>query len=135
MLRIVGGAVSCLEASPFRASRAEGPRPSGGFSQLRETAVTAIGTATDIATIVSETHTRAGWTVGGGVEWAFDPNWSAKLEYLFVDFGREGYYDPPPSFLFANRAGGVFLTDNIVRAGVNWRFNWGKAPTPVVAKY
>jgi outer membrane immunogenic protein len=90
--------------------------------------------ATDIATIVSETHTRAGWTVGGGVEWAFDPNWSAKLEYLFVDFGREGYYDPPPSFLFANR-GGVFLTDNIVRAGVNWRFNWGKAPTPVVAKY
>ncbi len=82
-----------------------------------------------------EKHTRAGWTAGAGIEWAFDANWSAKLEYLFVDFGREGYFDPPPRFNFVNRAGGVFLTDNIVRAGVNWRFNWGKAPAPVVAKY
>jgi hypothetical protein len=37
----------------------------------------------------------------------------------------------------AGRVGGVFLNDSIVRLGVNWRFNldFGKAPTPVVAKY
>jgi len=32
-------------------------------------------------------QTRTGWTVGGGVEWAFWNNWSAKLEYDFYDFG------------------------------------------------
>jgi outer membrane immunogenic protein len=29
--------------------------------------------------------TRAGWTVGGGVEAAIDHNWSVKLEYLYMD--------------------------------------------------
>jgi outer membrane immunogenic protein len=32
-------------------------------------------------------ETRTGWTVGGGVEWAFFNNWSAKLEYDFYNFG------------------------------------------------
>ena len=31
--------------------------------------------------------TRVGWTAGGGVEWMFLPNWSAKLEYLYYDLG------------------------------------------------
>ncbi len=95
---------------------------------------------------LSESHTRAGWTVGGGVEWAFMPNWSAKLEYLYADFGRTDYFNPPPFAVqqppsnvggIANRTGGVFLNDNIVRVGVNWRFNLdlGKTPTPVVTKY
>ena len=30
---------------------------------------------------------RTGWTVGGGIEWAFWNNWSAKVEYDFYDFG------------------------------------------------
>jgi outer membrane immunogenic protein len=88
--------------------------------------------------VFSEKHTRAGWTVGAGIEWAFTPSWSAKIEYLYVDFGGVSYFDPPPPACgCANRAGGVFLNDNIVRLGVNWRFNldFGKAPAPVVAKY
>lgn len=32
--------------------------------------------------------TRSGWTWGVGLEWAFAPNWSAKLEYNQYDFGR-----------------------------------------------
>ncbi|CAN5368593.1 outer membrane beta-barrel protein [soil metagenome] len=32
---------------------------------------------------------RIGWTAGGGVEWAFRSNWSAKLEYLYTDLYRE----------------------------------------------
>jgi outer membrane immunogenic protein len=35
-------------------------------------------------------ETRSGWTVGGGVEWAFWNNWSAKAEYAFYDFGTRG---------------------------------------------
>jgi outer membrane immunogenic protein len=35
----------------------------------------------------SVSQTKAGWTVGGGAEWAFARNWSAKVEYLHVDLG------------------------------------------------
>jgi opacity protein-like surface antigen len=31
--------------------------------------------------------TRVGWTAGGGLEWAFYPDVSAKLEYLYYDLG------------------------------------------------
>jgi outer membrane immunogenic protein len=30
---------------------------------------------------------RTGWTVGGGVEWMFVPQWSAFLEYNYMGFG------------------------------------------------
>ena len=36
---------------------------------------------------IEASETRSGWTVGGGLEWAFWNNWSAKLEYDFYDFG------------------------------------------------
>jgi outer membrane immunogenic protein len=32
-------------------------------------------------------ETRFGWTAGAGVEWAFLPNWSVKLEYDYYGFG------------------------------------------------
>ncbi len=32
---------------------------------------------------------RIGWTAGGGVEWAFRQNWSAKVEYLYTDLYRD----------------------------------------------
>ncbi len=36
---------------------------------------------------LSTSETRTGWTAGGGIEWAFWNNWSAKVEYDFYDFG------------------------------------------------
>jgi outer membrane immunogenic protein len=54
-----------------------------------------------------------GWTAGGGLEYAFLPNWTAKVEYLYVNF-------PSPSI-----AGGSFKdTENLIRAGVNYKFNF-----------
>ena len=40
---------------------------------------------------VDTTHTQSGWTAGGGVEWAFADNWTAKVEYLFVDLGNRNF--------------------------------------------
>jgi outer membrane immunogenic protein len=36
----------------------------------------------------SDKHTRTGWVAGGGIEWAFAPNWSVKGEYQYIDLGR-----------------------------------------------
>jgi outer membrane immunogenic protein len=34
---------------------------------------------------------RAGWTVGGGVEYKFNQHWSVKGEYLYTDFGDDSF--------------------------------------------
>lgn len=71
--------------------------------------------------IDTETHLRAGYTIGGGIEAKIDRNWSVKLEYLYVDFGnRVGYtaFPPPPPL----QPESVYLNSNIVRAGVNYKF-------------
>ncbi len=73
---------------------------------------------------------RLGWAAGGGVEAPIAPHWTAKLEYLFLDFGKLTY---PYS------AGAQPFTSNFllqeVRAGVNYQFDNG-APLsrPLVAK-
>jgi outer membrane immunogenic protein len=89
-----------------------------------------VGVTTTGTGIVNDqtTQTRSGWTAGGGVEWGFAPNWSAKFEYLYVGFENAGFVTPNlgPGFNRSN----VPLNDNIVRAGVNYRFGG-----PVVAAY
>jgi outer membrane immunogenic protein len=74
----------------------------------------------------SSSDTRVGYTLGGGIEQKFTPNWSAKLEYLYIDFGTKTYFAGT-----ANQAD-VSFHDNIFRAGVNYEFS---AAGPVVAKY
>jgi outer membrane immunogenic protein len=35
------------------------------------------------------TENRIGWTAGAGLEWAFTPEWSVKLEYNYYGFGTK----------------------------------------------
>jgi outer membrane immunogenic protein len=62
--------------------------------------------------------TNAGWTLGGGVEFAFLPNWTAKAEYLYVDLGK---FDCGLS-CGVTTPDNVSLRTNIVRGGINYRF-------------
>lgn len=64
---------------------------------------------------VSDHTTKSGWTVGGGVEWMFVPNWSAKLEYLYLDT------DTTSVTLFGTTFD-ARAKQNIVRAGLNYHF-------------
>ena len=81
--------------------------------------------------------TRFGWTTGGGAEWMFSPNWTAKLEYLYYDLGSAEYATggysvnvTPTSFSdFGTKSVGTSTTThfngNIVRVGVNYKFGGG----------
>jgi len=75
--------------------------------------------------------TRTGWTAGGGLEWMFAPRWSAKVEYLYVDLSSGGNNNNGFNW---NWGYNFHPQGNIVRAGVNYHFNWAE-PAPVLAKY
>jgi outer membrane immunogenic protein len=80
----------------------------------------------------SITNTVTGWTAGGGVEWMPFPNWSLKVEYLFVQFPTTSdafnTVLPAGTFVGANTR----LSEQIIRMGINWHFNWW---SPVVARF
>jgi outer membrane immunogenic protein len=62
---------------------------------------------------LSESNTTAGWTAGVGVEFLVTPNWSAKLEYLYVDLANN-------AFTITGASNGTQF--GVVRAGVNYHF-------------
>jgi outer membrane immunogenic protein len=81
-------------------------------------------------------HTQSGWTAGGGIEWAFADNWTAKVEYLYVNLGNTSVncvnavctaasslsvtgVPPGPAIPVS-----IGLTENLIRAGVNYKFSW-----------
>jgi outer membrane immunogenic protein len=68
----------------------------------------------------SQSTTKTGWTLGGGVEGALAGNWTWKAEYLYLYLGSE-------SGTVADNFGGIAswnakFTDNIVRVGLNYKF-------------
>ena len=85
-------------------------------------AVAAIGTTSDV---------RLGWTLGAGVEGKITNNWSAKLEYLYMDFDtfRAATFTLAPLATIGGNVDTRFH-DHILRVGLNYTFGG-----PVVAKY
>ena len=84
-------------------------------------AIAAVTTAGGVVIIgpVSISDRRAGWTAGGGIEYGITPNWSAKIEYNYLDFGTKRY-----TFALS----GATITSNaenpmqLIKAGINYRF-------------
>ena len=95
-------------------------------------------------TYQSINNVSVGWTAGGGGEWMFLPNWSAKVEAIYYNLGSQnvtGQYSPllnerytysTFAFIAAARTN-VSYNGVIARAGVNYHFNLGSMP--VVAKF
>ncbi len=65
--------------------------------------------------------TEVGWTVGAGVEWMFAPNWTARAEYRYTDYGNYGTDVGPASFPANSYRQDVNF--HTVRAGVSYLFN------------
>ena len=68
----------------------------------------------DIFPIENRFLMRFGWTIGAGVEVPFAPNWSAKIEYLYVDLSNS-------QFITTGASNGYRF--GAVRAGVNYHFS------------
>ncbi len=72
---------------------------------------------------------RTGWTIGGGVDYAFTNNWIGRVEYRYSDLGRKSYVID--TVADTDR---VRFTSSAVLFGVLYKFG-GPAYAPVVAKY
>ncbi|MCW2273456.1 outer membrane immunogenic protein [Rhodoblastus acidophilus] len=77
----------------------------------------------------SVNHTYTGYDIGGGVQYAFTPNWIGRVEYRHYGFGSWNY----PSNYLAQRTGAT-LNNNIFTVGASYKFG-GPVAAPVVAKY
>jgi len=78
----------------------------------------------------SNSTTKTGWTIGAGVEGVISGNWTAKVEYLYVDLGTVTGGTPLAPVGVGLRSGDVGsaafsskITDNILRVGVNYIFH------------
>jgi outer membrane immunogenic protein len=96
----------------------------GGVAWVHETTTRRITAATNLDLLgeaATASGTDTGWTVGGGVEYGFAPNWSVNLEYRYmqVDTGHDYNY----SDAVADRHIDTTEHINAVRFGVNYHFN------------
>ncbi len=91
------------------------PYVTGGlaFGNIRTTGPTSAPNAVGMVTFIGNDQTNLGWTVGGGLEFALPANWTAKVEYLYVNLGNAP--------VCASCSNATF-TSNVVRAGINYRF-------------
>ena len=62
---------------------------------------------------LSESHTTVGWTLGVGTEFGLAQNWSAKIEYLYVDLDSSN---------FVITGAKNDYRSGVVRAGINFHF-------------
>jgi outer membrane immunogenic protein len=78
--------------------------------------------APPVGDVRTNSPTRAGWAAGGGIEYGFARNWTARVEYLHLDLGDESFSFVAPNGIFRGIDEGR-LTIDAVRLGVNYKFN------------
>jgi outer membrane immunogenic protein len=85
-----------------------------------------------VGDVDSFNHDHIGWTVGGGIEYAIDNNWSVRAEYRYTDYGR---VTDGPLTATVDPFIQHHITDNRVQAGFSYKFDMFSPPAPIVSKY
>lgn len=80
--------------------------------------------ASTIPAAATSSRSLDGWAAGVGVEYAFMPNWSAKVEYLHLDLDEKTFFDGLGACAGAPSICQSGATVDTVRVGLNYRF-WG----------
>jgi outer membrane immunogenic protein len=82
------------------------------------------------SSITSSSQSSNGWLVGGGVEWAFSNNWTAKVEYDYLALSDRSFVIPAGApFLVGDTFNFSSRTIRMVKVGVNYLFNGGQLRT------
>jgi outer membrane immunogenic protein len=84
----------------------------GGAEGKLSSTITAAGFGS-----ISGWKTHGAWAAGGGVEIGVTENLSARIEYLYLDTGNINLATFGPVTVTGR------VQDNLVRAGLNWRFH------------
>ena len=66
----------------------------------------------------SSSNVQAGWTIGGGIEYAWSPRWTTRVEYRYTDLGR--FTDNPRTDSGYNYPTDVTL--QAIRFGTSYKF-------------
>lgn len=87
--------------------------------------------------VASSSDSKAAWAIGGGIEWAFDWNWSVKAEYLFIGLDNQTATGFDAAGVGAQGVGSYGWTHEFdgvhtAKIGLNYRFGGG---APLVARY
>ena len=81
------------------------------------------GNGNPVNTIVAGHNTKAGYAVGSGLEGRLAGNWTAKIEYLYLDLGTVTTVRAPAQKSTVAAAFNSRAADNILRLGVNYKFD------------
>jgi outer membrane immunogenic protein len=71
----------------------------------------------------SDAKTLWGWAAGGGLEYAVG-HWSANVEYIHYDLGHLNYNMTDATFPGGFIATSTKFSGDVVRGGLNYRFDW-----------
>jgi outer membrane immunogenic protein len=74
------------------------------------------------ATLLNLSNSQAGWTAGAGIEVAFAENWTARIEYLFMDVSPSFTGTAPAAIGGGTITENGTIKDSIVRAAINFKF-------------
>jgi outer membrane immunogenic protein len=96
----------------------------GGWVGVNNFALTNVTTGNSLN--FSNSNSNSGWLVGGGIEWAFAPNWTARVEYDFLGLNNQNFTVPAGAPFFSNTD--VISINNrdvqTLTVGLNYLFNW-----------
>jgi outer membrane immunogenic protein len=95
----------------------------GGWVGVNHPTLTDVTTTNSIS--LSNSNSTTGWLAGGGIEWGFAPNWTARVEYDFLGLNDSSFTVTPFGTALDNR---VITTHDVnvqtLTVGVNYLFNW-----------
>ena len=97
----------------------------GGGAWVGSNNLTLLNVGTGATVSFGNGNTNTGWVVGGGLEYAFFNNWTAKVEYDYV--GLNSFNFTVPATFPGGVAGDTFVTSSrniqMVTVGINYLFN------------
>lgn len=98
------------------------------FAEFRNTYFGGVGP------FYNNSHTRIGYTVGGGIEYAITTQFSLRAEYRYTDFGNYSDFTGPFGAALAPTVFRNHVEQQRVQVGFSYKFDTPPA-APVVARY